>query len=175
MLKLKLQYFGHFMWRIDSLQKDSDAGRDWGQEEKGTTEDEMAGWHHWLDGCGSGWTPGVDDGRPWVLQFMGSQRAGHGWATELNWTERNWATFTFDVQTTYLLLQNFPYNLALPLTSLEQFSQGYLRHCLQGLKGIIPQRAWTPPHIQKNHQCPGTCSSSSNTSKAPLNFPLNKT
>ena len=33
--------------------KDSDAGRDWGQEEKGTTEDEMAGWHHWLDGCGS--------------------------------------------------------------------------------------------------------------------------
>ena len=45
MLKLKLQYFGHLMHRIDSLE-DSDAGRDWGQEEKGTTEDEMAGWHH---------------------------------------------------------------------------------------------------------------------------------
>ena len=41
MLKLKLQYFGHFIRRVDS-----DAGRDWGQEEKGTTEDEMAGWHH---------------------------------------------------------------------------------------------------------------------------------
>ena len=45
MLKLKLQYFGHLMRRVDS-----DAGRDWGQEEKGTTEDEMAGWHHGLDG-----------------------------------------------------------------------------------------------------------------------------
>ena len=46
MLKLKLQYFGHLMGRVDSSEKDSDAGRDWGQEEKGTTEDEMAGWHH---------------------------------------------------------------------------------------------------------------------------------
>ena len=55
MLKLKLQYFGHLMQRVDSLektliQKDSDAGRDWGQEEKGMTEDEMVGWHHRLDG-----------------------------------------------------------------------------------------------------------------------------
>ena len=50
MLKLKLQYFGHLMRRVDSLEKNSDAGRDWGQEEKGTTEDEMAGWHHGLDG-----------------------------------------------------------------------------------------------------------------------------
>ena len=41
--------------------KDSDAGRDWGQEEKGRTEDEMAGWHHWLDGPESEWTPGVGD------------------------------------------------------------------------------------------------------------------
>ena len=45
MLKLKLQYFGHLMRRVDSLEK-TDAGRDWGQEEKGTTENEMAGWHH---------------------------------------------------------------------------------------------------------------------------------
>ena len=49
MLKLKLQYFGHLMRRVDSLEK-TDAGKDWGQEEKGTTEDEMAGWHHRLDG-----------------------------------------------------------------------------------------------------------------------------
>ena len=49
MLKLKLQYFGHLMRRADSLEK-TDAGRDWGQEEKGMTEDEMAGWHHTLDG-----------------------------------------------------------------------------------------------------------------------------
>ena len=45
MLKLKLQYFGHFMQRVDS-----DAGRDWGQEEKGMTEDDMVGWHHQVDG-----------------------------------------------------------------------------------------------------------------------------
>ena len=53
MLKLKLQYFGHLMqsWLIG---KDSDAGRDWGQEEKGTTEDEMVGWHHRLNGHGFG-------------------------------------------------------------------------------------------------------------------------
>ena len=43
--------------------KDSDAGRDWGQEEKGTTEDEMVGWHHRLDGHGFGWIPGVGDGQ----------------------------------------------------------------------------------------------------------------
>ena len=49
MLKLKLQYFGHLLRRVDSLE-DSDAGRDWEQEEKGTTEDEMAGRHHQLDG-----------------------------------------------------------------------------------------------------------------------------
>ena len=49
MLKLKLQYFGHLMRRVDSLEK-TDAGSNWGQEEKGTTEDEMAGWHHRLDG-----------------------------------------------------------------------------------------------------------------------------
>ena len=53
MLKLKLQYFGHLMRRVDSLEK-TDAGRDWGQEEKGTTEDEMAGWHYRLNGCGFG-------------------------------------------------------------------------------------------------------------------------
>ena len=50
MLKLKLQYFGHFMRRVDSLEKNSDSGRDWGQEEKGMTENEMAGRHHQLDG-----------------------------------------------------------------------------------------------------------------------------
>ena len=62
MLKLKLQYFGHLMQRVDSLEK-TDAGRDWGQEEKGMTEDEMAGWHHRFNGCEFEWTPGVGDGQ----------------------------------------------------------------------------------------------------------------
>ena len=50
MLKLKLQYFGHLMRRADSLENYPDAGEDWGQEEKETTEDETVGWHHQLDG-----------------------------------------------------------------------------------------------------------------------------
>ena len=49
------------IWRTDSG-KNPDAGKDWGQEEKGMTEDEMVGWHHRLDGHGFGWTPGVGDG-----------------------------------------------------------------------------------------------------------------
>ena len=67
--------------------KDPNAGKDWGQEEKGMTEDEMVGWHHQLDGhevwvnSRSWWWTG----RPGVLWFMGSQRVGHDWATELNW------------------------------------------------------------------------------------------
>ena len=46
MLKLKLQYFGHLMQKCRLIGKDSYAGRDWGQEERGMTEDEMVGWHH---------------------------------------------------------------------------------------------------------------------------------
>ena len=61
MLKLKLQYFGHLMPRRDSLEKDPDTGKDWRQEEKGMTEDEMAGWHHWLDGHKFGQAPGIGD------------------------------------------------------------------------------------------------------------------
>ena len=69
--------------------KDFDAGRDWGQEEKGTTEDEMAGWHHRLDGREFMWTPGVGDGQGGLAccGSMGSQ-TWTDWATELNWTER---------------------------------------------------------------------------------------
>ena len=61
MLKLKLQYFCHLMWRTDSLEKNPDAGKDWRQEEKGTTEDEMVGWHHWLNGLEFHQASGVDD------------------------------------------------------------------------------------------------------------------
>ena len=86
MLKLKLQYFGHLMRRVDSLEK-TDAGRDWGQEEKGTTEDEMAWWHHWLDGCDFEWTPVVGDG-PGGLACCDSWGYKESHTTErLNWTE----------------------------------------------------------------------------------------
>ena len=68
--------------------KDSDAGRDWGQEEKRATEDEMAGWHHRLDGRESEWTPGVGDGHGGLMCCHSwGRRVGHDWATEVNWTE----------------------------------------------------------------------------------------
>ena len=67
--------------------KDSDAGRDWGQEEKGTTEDEMAGWHYWLDGCEFEWTLGVGDGQG-SLACCDSWGCKESDTTErLNWTE----------------------------------------------------------------------------------------
>ena len=80
MLKMTLQYFGHPQsWFIG---KDPDAGKDWGQEEKGTTEDEMAGWHHRLDGHESEKTPGDGGGQ-------GSLAQGSSWRhKELDTTER---------------------------------------------------------------------------------------
>ena len=87
MLKLKLQYFGHLMRRVDSLEK-LWCWENWGQEEKGMTEDEMAGWHHWLDGRESGWTPGVgDDREAWRAPIHGVAKS----RTRLSdWTELNW-------------------------------------------------------------------------------------
>ena len=89
MLKLKLLIF----WPPDVkswlIRKDLDAGRDWGQKEKGTTGDEMVGWHHRLDGHGFGWTPGIGDGQGGLAccGSWGRKRVGHNWATELNWTD----------------------------------------------------------------------------------------
>ena len=87
MQKLKLQYFGHLMQRVDSLEKTLILGLGAGGE-----EDDW-GWDGWMASptrwswvwvnSGSWWWTG----RPGVLQFMGSQRVGHDWATELNWTE----------------------------------------------------------------------------------------
>ena len=79
------------LWRSDAknwlIGKDPDAGRDWGQEKKGTTEDEMAGWHHWLNGRESEWTPGVGDGQG-GLACWGSWGHKESDMTErLNWTE----------------------------------------------------------------------------------------
>ena len=69
--------------------KDSDAGRDWGQEKKGTTEDGMAGWHHWLDGHESEWTPGVGDGQGGLAYCDSWGRKESNTTERLNWTELN--------------------------------------------------------------------------------------
>ena len=70
--------------------KDSDAERDWGQEEKGTTEDEMAGWHHRLDGTESEWTLGVGDGQGGLACCDSWGRKESDMTEWLNWTELNW-------------------------------------------------------------------------------------
>ena len=67
--------------------KDSDAGRDWGQEEKGMTEDEMAGWHHRLNGRESEWTPGVGDGQGGLVCCDSWGRKESDTTERLNWTE----------------------------------------------------------------------------------------
>ena len=66
--------------------EDPDARKDWGQAEKGMTEDEMVGWHHWPNGHAFGWTPGIGDGQG-GLECCSSwgRRVRHDWATELNW------------------------------------------------------------------------------------------
>ena len=70
--------------------KDPDAGKDWRWEEMGTTEDEMVRWHHWLNGHEFELTPGlVMDREAWCTAVHGSERIGHDWATELNWSESN--------------------------------------------------------------------------------------
>ena len=67
--------------------KDSDAGKDWRQEEKGTTEDEMAGWHHGLEGHESEWTPGVGDGQGGLACCDSWGRKESDTTEQLNWTE----------------------------------------------------------------------------------------
>ena len=94
MLKLKLQYLGHLMRRADSFE-DPDAGKDWGQEEKGTTEeekgtteDEIVGWHHCLYGHGFGWTLGVGDGQGGLACCSSWGRKESDTTEQLNWTEQ---------------------------------------------------------------------------------------
>ena len=79
------------LWPVDAMNwligKDPDAGRDWGQEEKGTTEDGMAGWHHWLDGLESEWTPEVGYGQRGLVCCDSWGRKESDTTERLNWTE----------------------------------------------------------------------------------------
>ena len=87
--------------------KDSDAGRDWGQEEKGMTEDEMAGWHHWLDGQEFEWTPGVGDGQGGLAccSSWGSTIQELDKTERLKWTDLIW-TDPFSIKTLFVLVND---------------------------------------------------------------------
>ena len=79
------------LWPPDAkswlIGKDLDAGKDWGQEEKGTTEDEMVGWHHWLNGHEFGWTPGIGDGQGALVCCSSWDHKELDMTEQLNWTE----------------------------------------------------------------------------------------
>ena len=86
LLKLKVQYFGYLMWRVDSLQKTLMLGG-MGQDEKGVTEDEMAGLHHQLDEHESEWTPGVGDGQGGLACCNSWSHKVSDMTERLNWTD----------------------------------------------------------------------------------------
>ena len=92
MLKLKLQYSGHLMQRLDSLEKTLMLG-EIGQEGKGTTEDEMAGWHHRLDGCEFECTLGVGNGQGGLACCNSWGRKESGTTERLNWTQGTFRSF----------------------------------------------------------------------------------
>ena len=95
MLKLKLQYFGHLMQRVDSLEKTLMLGGIWGRRRgEGTTEDEMAGWYHRLDGREFEWTPGVGDGQGGLVCCNSWGRKESDTTERLNWTELKLVTDT---------------------------------------------------------------------------------
>ena len=98
--------FGHLMRRVDSLEKTLMLGGIEGQEEKGMTEDEMAGWHHWLDGRESGWTPGVGAGQEGLACWDSWSLKELDTTEQLNWTD--WQR------------PNFKYYLCIISTNLQQ-------------------------------------------------------
>ena len=123
MLKLKLQYFGHLMWRADSFEKTLVLGKIGGRRRRG--------WQRirWLDGITNSmdmslgklwdwwWT-----GRPGMLQSMGLQRVGHDWTTELNWTISRYMTYHYLITARWRKLSIFFLNLAIFLNHFEYSS-----------------------------------------------------
>jgi len=94
-LMLKFQYFGHLMQRTYSLEKkDPDARKDWGQEEKGETEDEMVGWHHWLNGHGI--TDSMD------ISLSKLQEIKEAWQASVHRVAKSWIIFSDWTKTTHI-------------------------------------------------------------------------
>ena len=123
MLKLKHQYFGHLMWRADSG-RDPDAREDRKQKEKGTTEDEMVGWHHWLDGHESEQAPGDGKGQ-------GSLACSSAWGckvsdmTELLNSNNSILPYTGNFRTTLCFTPRHPPQWACPASRLLSAGEGW--------------------------------------------------
>ena len=90
MLKLKLQCFGHLRRRTNSIGKDPDAGKDWRQGEKGTTQNERVGWHHWLNEHVFEQVPGAGDGQGSLVYCSPWGCKESDMSERLNWTDLNW-------------------------------------------------------------------------------------
>ena len=109
--------------------KDPDAGKDWRREEKGTTEDEMAGWHHWLDGCESEWTLGVGDGQGGLACCSPrGHRAGHDLGAKQDKFFQKWISV---IGGRYALIPIFPssftYSASLNVWTFQTFPQDTLQ------------------------------------------------
>ena len=124
--------------------KDSDAARDWGQEEKETTKDEMAGWHHWLDGRESEWTPGVADGQ-------GGLACCNSWGRkESDMTEQpNWTNWTEDMPSCgflclYPVFFFFNFLVAQTLKNLSIMEETQV---WSWVGKILWKRAWQPTPV----------------------------
>ena len=122
------------LWPPDAkswlIGKDPDAGRDWGQKEKGKTEDEMAGWHHWLDGHEFEWTPCVGDGQGGLVCCTSWGCKESDMTEQLNWTEmvlliegerniKDPMANSFFVNSFFFLLSPSPLSYHLPSFSLN--------------------------------------------------------
>ena len=136
--------------------KDSDAGKDWGQEEKGTTEDEMTGWHHWLNGHGFGWTPEVGDGQGGLACCDSWSRKESDTTEWLNWTDGycrypeilfmslKWRISRSVVSNSLRHLDCSPWNS--PGQSTKMGSLSFLQ-------GIFPTRGSSQPRDQSQVSC----------------------
>ena len=119
------------LWLPDAnnwlIWKYHDTGKDWRWEEKGTTEDEMVGWQHWLDGHEFEQAPGIGDGQGGLvccMQSMGSQRVRHNWATEQNWF------LCLPVLMTYWVWQKLTHDIHFQI-------HGHLVSCVRHLVSIV--------------------------------------
>ena len=136
------------LWPPDAknwlIWKDPDAGKDWSQEEKRTTEDEMVGWHHWLNGHGFGGTPGVGDGQGGLPSCGPWDHKEPDTTGQLNWTELNWYSPWGGKQLDMTVPLTFTFTTAL-FTLKVCFSEATFMNCLSRIFWLTCCSAYTAP------------------------------